>query len=102
MGAALVLPFVLIDFRALKHANFDFLSHLPSRPDALTFNSWYLHTFGRELPGALGFVLAGTIAAASVWLMKPSVARLAVALAATYAVFFCLQQMGLRELLLPD
>jgi hypothetical protein len=88
LGAALVLPFVLIDFPALKHANFDFLSHLPSRPDALTFNSWYLRAFGRELPGALGFVLAGTIAGASIWLMKPSLARLGVALVATYGAFF--------------
>jgi hypothetical protein len=88
VGAALVLPFVILDFRALKHANFDFLSHLPSRPDALTFNSWYLRKFGHELPGALGFVLAATVTGASMWWMKPSVARLTIALAATYAVFF--------------
>jgi len=88
VGAALVLPFALIDFRALKHANFDFLSHLPARPDALTFNTWFLRKFGSELPGALGFVLAAIVAGASMWWMKRSVARLTVALAATYAVFF--------------
>ena len=88
VAAALVLPFVLIDWRALKHANFDFLKQLPSRPEALTFNSLYLRLSGRELPGAVGFGLAATVAGASIWLMRPSLARLTVAVAATYAVFF--------------
>jgi hypothetical protein len=88
VGTALVLPFVLLDFRALKHANFDLLSGLPTRLDALTFNSWFQRKFGTELPGAVGFLLAATVAAFSMWRMRRSAAQLSIALAATYAFFF--------------
>jgi len=88
VGFALVLPFIVLDFRALKHANFDFLSGLPSRPDALTFNSWYLHHFDAELPGSIGFFLAGIVAALAMWRMRGTAARLALSLATTYSFFF--------------
>jgi hypothetical protein len=87
-GMALVFPFVWLDFRALKHANFDFLSQLPTRPDALTFNSWYLRQFGSELHKNWGFVLAALAAAFAMWRMRGSAARLGVAIATTYAFFF--------------
>lgn len=41
-----------------------------------------------RVPGGLGFVLAASVAGASMWWMKPSVSRLTVSLAATYTVFF--------------
>ena len=88
MGAALVAPFALLDFRALKHANFDFLNQLPSRPDALTFNTWYLRTFSREMSKAVGFSLAGLVSVFAMWRMRGSAARLALAVATTYAFFF--------------
>jgi hypothetical protein len=93
VGAAMVAPFVWLDFRALKHANFDFVSHLPSRSDALTFNSWYLRKFGTELPGVIGFLLAGIVCGYSMWRFRGSVGRLGlgrlgIALASTYAFFF--------------
>jgi hypothetical protein len=88
VAAALVLPFVYLDFRALKHANFDFLTQLPSRPDALTFNSWYLRTFGSEMSKNVGFALAGLMALFAMWRMRGSAARLGLAVAATYAFFF--------------
>jgi hypothetical protein len=88
VGGALVLPFAWLDFRALKHANFDFLNQLPSRPDALTFNSWYLRTFGSEMSKTVGFALAGLVSAFAMWRMRGSAARLALAIATTYAFFF--------------
>jgi hypothetical protein len=88
VGAALVLPFVLLDFRALKHSNFDFLNQLPSRPDALTFNSWYLRKFESEMPKSVGFALAGLASVFAMWRMRGSVARLGLAIATTYAFFF--------------
>jgi hypothetical protein len=87
-GALVVVPFALIDFRALKHANFDFLNQLPSRPDALTFNAWYLRTFGSEMSQAVGFALAAVSAIHAMVRKRGSAARLAVAIATTYAFFF--------------
>jgi hypothetical protein len=88
VGGALVFPFVWLDFRALKHANFDFLTSLPSRPDALTFTNWYDRRFGTPLPGGLGFVLAAAVALSAMWRMRGSPARLGLALVMTYTVFF--------------
>jgi hypothetical protein len=88
VGGALILPFALSDFRALKYANFDFVNQLPARTDALTFNSWYLYKFGTQLPGSLGFLLAGIVAAFSMWRLRGSVGRLGIALTSTYSFFF--------------
>lgn len=88
VGGALVLPFVWLDFRALKQANFDLLNHLPSRPDALTFNTWYMRTFGSELSKSVGFGLAALTAVLAMWRMRGSAARLGLAVATTYAFFF--------------
>lgn len=88
IGGALVVPFALIDFRALKHANFDFLNRLPWRPDALTFNVWYLRFFGSEMSQAVGFALAALSAVYAMVRRRGSVARLGVAIATTYAFFF--------------
>jgi hypothetical protein len=88
VAVTLVFPFVWLDFRALKHANFDFLTNLPSRSDALTFNSWYLRRFGAELPGSAGFLLAGLVAAFSAWRLRGSVGRLGIAVTGTYFFFF--------------
>ena len=88
VGAALVLPFAVLDFRALKHANFDFLNQLPSRSDALTFNSWYLRTFGSEMSKSVGFGLAALSTLYAMVRRRGSAARLGLAIATTYAFFF--------------
>jgi hypothetical protein len=89
VGTALVLPFVWLDFRALKQANFDLLNNLPSRPDALTFNNWYARYLGKEMPQSVGFGLASLTAVFAMLRMRGSIARLGLAVAATYAFFFC-------------
>jgi len=88
VGTALVLPFVWLDFRALKNANFDLLNKLPSRPDALTFNTWYLRKFGSEMSKTVGFGLAALTSVFAMWRMRGSVAKLGLAVATTYAFFF--------------
>ncbi len=88
VGLALVLPFVAWDFRALKHANLDFLSALPARPDALTFTNWVSRKFGIDMPGNLAFLFAAGVAGVSVWKFRGNVALWGVALLSTYLTFF--------------
>lgn len=52
-----VLPFLVWDFRSLKFANFEFMSHLPPRHDGLCFAAWAHHAFGLAFPTQLGFLL---------------------------------------------
>jgi len=61
--AALVplLPFIVWDFRALKHANFDFMSGLPPRRDALCFTNAVWKMSGAAFPAASAFLLSACI-----------------------------------------
>lgn len=86
--AAAYLPWVLWDFRALKHANFDFLTALPARADALTFNTWLQRRLDVNLSPAIAFPAAGSVAAVAAWKLRGSVSRLAFAAVATFTVFF--------------
>ena len=62
-GALLpVVPFMVWDFRALKHANFDFMSGLPPRRDALCFTNAVWQTTRAAFPAASAFVLAAAVA----------------------------------------
>lgn len=87
-AGAIVLPFVLWNFAALKHANFDFVNALPHRPDALTFNNWGFRKFGHLVPGSFGFGLALIVSAFAAWKLRGSAARASVAAATTYTWFF--------------
>jgi hypothetical protein len=88
VALAPALPFALANFPALKYANFDFLTKLPPRIDALTFNNWFAGRLGIDLPGAVGFVFAAGIVAFSIVQLKGAVSRFGIALVATYAFFF--------------
>jgi hypothetical protein len=88
VAGGLVAPFVWLDFKALKHANFDFVNELPPRPDALTFTNWAAREFALPPSSKFGFALAICVAALAVWRFGRSRARVGIAIAATYAVFF--------------
>jgi hypothetical protein len=88
VAAALpVMPFVIWDFRALKYANFDVLNNLPYRADALTINNWALNNLHLDIPGGVGFALAGATTAISCWRLR-GVPHFALAVATAYYVFF--------------
>ena len=56
-----VLPFMVWDFKALKHANFDFMSGLPPRRDALCFTNAVWQTTRAAFPASSAFVLAALV-----------------------------------------
>lgn len=58
-----MLPWLLWDFGAYKHANFDFLNALPVRDDALTVVTWASRRLGLPIPWAVGFGSAAIVIA---------------------------------------
>jgi hypothetical protein len=87
VAASIVLPFAVWDFKALKHANFDFLSGLPSRDDALTLTNWAQRKFGHPFSSQYAFLgAAAAVGIASV--RGRGAARFTTAALATYFVFF--------------
>jgi hypothetical protein len=87
-GTALVFPFVVLDFARLKYANFDFISGLPPRNDALAFAPWFRRVFHRTFPGSVGFLLAACTVGFALLRMQWSLAGFARAATFTYLVFF--------------
>lgn len=92
MGAASVLPFALWDFRALKHANFDFVNALPARGDALTLTNWVWRKYAVALSPRWAFPATAVVAGLSLWKLRGSTARFGVALVFTYSVFFVINK----------
>ncbi len=88
VGAASLIPFALADFKQLKHSLLDFVSALPDRPDALTFNIWLARKSGWMLPTALAFPFAAMVAGVSAWRMPRTLQHWALATLATYTIFF--------------
>jgi hypothetical protein len=91
-GAASVLPFALWNFEALQHATYSFVNALPARPDALTLGNWVSRTFAVDVSPRWAFPVAGAVAGLSVWKLRGSVARFAVAVVLTYAAFFVINK----------
>lgn len=89
-GVALstILPWAVWDFRAWKHANFDFLSALPVRPEALTYITWVRRKFGVEIPYAIAFPGAFIVAAVAAWRCRQAPGALTMAAVASMTVFF--------------
>ncbi len=82
-----VLPFVIWNLGALKYANFDFMTSLAPRSDALAVAVFVQRTFGATFPHSIAFVLAaGIVAVACARLRGPAGFSLAVALC--YLAFF--------------
>ncbi len=88
VGAASVLPFAIADFPRLKFSLLDFVSSLPDRPDALTFNVWGVHHLGWLLPTKFGFVFAAVVAGVSAWRLPRTLHHWALGSVATFAIFF--------------
>jgi hypothetical protein len=92
-AAVPVVPFMAWDFGALKHSNFDFLAHLPPRPDALTLGNWLNRQFTLGLEGGLAFPLTALVAAIGCWRLRGP-AGFATALAMTYVTFFAFNKQA--------
>lgn len=58
-----VVPFMIWDFKALKHANFDFMSGLPPRRDALCFTNAVWKATHAAFPSSSAFLLAAVVVA---------------------------------------
>jgi hypothetical protein len=86
------LPYMIWDFKAWKHANFDFLNALPVRPDALTYITWVRRKFNVEIPYALAFPGAFGVALLAAWKGKRSLGGLTMAAVATLTVFFVINK----------
>jgi hypothetical protein len=82
------LPWMIWDFKAWKHANFDFLSALPVRPDALTYITWVRRKFNVEIPYVVAFPFAFALASVSAWKSKRTLGGVTMAAVATMTVFF--------------
>ena len=87
-AAALVFPFVLLDWRRLKYANFDFMTALPPRSDALCLAVWCKRTFHAVFPAQIAFLLSACTVGFASWKMRGSVSAFARSVALTYLVFF--------------
>ena len=56
-----LLPWLILDAAAYKHANFDFLNALPVRDDALTVVVWAQRRLHLPIPWAVGFGFAALV-----------------------------------------
>jgi hypothetical protein len=87
VAASSLLPFAILDFKALKYSNFDFLTSLPPRDDALTLMNWAQRKFGWAASTRYGFLGAAAVVTLSA-LRARGPARFATAALTTYFVFF--------------
>lgn len=85
---AAYLPFMVWDFAAWKYSNFDFLTGLPARNDALSLTNWAQRKFGEPLTGRAAFPMTAIVVALSSWRDRGAPQRFGVALAAAYTIFF--------------
>jgi hypothetical protein len=89
VAAALTLPYVVWDAKALKYALFDFQALLPPRPDGLTFRNWVQRKFAFEAPSSIAFLGAAGVTAVACWRLRArGVAFMPAAAALAYVVFF--------------
>ncbi len=88
-----VVPFMLWDFHALKHGNFDFLAHIPPRADALTLGNWLNRKFQMDLKGTLAFPFSFAVVLVAC-LRGRGASALAVALSFTYVIFFAFNKQA--------
>ena len=117
LGASALLPlvpFMLWDFKALKHANFDFMSGLPPRRDALCFTNAVWKMSGVTLPALGAFLLSAGVVGLAVSGARPALpgpreadegqppgGGFSARLRSDLLRLFLLQPLGVRELLLP-
>ncbi len=92
VALATFLPWMLWDFGAWKHANFDFLSALPVRPDALTYITWVRRKFGVEIPYVLAFPVSATLIGLAAWKGPRTIGRITMAVVASVTSFFVINK----------
>ncbi len=92
VSLATFLPWMIWDFKAWKFSNFDFLSALPVRPDALTYITWVRRKFGVEIPYVLAFPGAFAIVGLAAWKVRKSLGPLTMAGVAAMTVFFVINK----------
>lgn len=92
VAAATFLPWMIWDFGAWKHANFDFLSALPVRPDALTYVTWVQRKFGVQIPYVLAFPASAALIGLAAWKGPRTIGRLTMAVVASITIFFVINK----------
>lgn len=92
VALATFLPWIVWDFGAWKHANFDFLNALPVRPDALTYITWVRRKFGVEIPYVLAFPASAALIALAAWKGPKTIGRLTMCVVASVMVFFVINK----------
>lgn len=92
VSLATFAPWMIWDFKAWKFSNFDFLSALPVRPDALTYITWVQRKFGVQIPYVLAFPAAFLVAGAAAWKGGKTLGRLTMAGVAAMTVFFVINK----------
>lgn len=83
-----MLPWLLWDFRAWKHANFDFLNALPLREDALTVVTWARQRLHLRIPWVVGFIAAALIVARAGWRGRQGIGRATITALTAMTLFF--------------
>lgn len=88
VALATFLPWMIWDFAAWKHSNFDFLNALPVRPDALTFITWVRRKYAIEIPYAIAFPGAFLVAGLAAWKGRRTLGAIATAGVASTTILF--------------
>ncbi len=83
-----LMPWLLWDFRAWKHSNFDFLSALPVRDGALTLVTWAKRRLHLTLPPVTAFISAALVIGWHAWRRRTGRDRAAIASLAAMTCFF--------------
>jgi hypothetical protein len=81
-------PWLAWDFRAWKHANFDFLNALPQREDGLTIATWAQRRLHLTIPPVMGFVSAALVVGLAAWRKRKGLDRAAVTALTAMTCFF--------------
>ncbi len=83
-----LVPWLVWDFRAYKHANFDFLNALPSRDDALTVVVWAAQRLHLTIPPAIAFPSAALIIVAAGWRGRQPLQNATITVLTAMTLFF--------------
>ena len=83
-----LLPWLILDAAAYKHANFDFLNALPVRDDALTVVVWAQKRLGLKIPWAVGFGFAALVIGLAGVRGRQTISRATLTVLTAMTIFF--------------
>ncbi len=92
LAGATYLPFVLLNWPAVYHANFGLVASLKPRADALSFVNWAYQALGVRVPYAIAFPLAGGVVGYVLLRRRAELRAFGIALLLTYFAFFTLNK----------